>query len=223
MNKKILVVLLSYFSLPVCADFQDDLPVNFPKTEKNNNSSTNSESSISPVPSRPSNLKPSLEKQNPKSDFDLGDHNNNAPILFSGEHGSGSRNKGILNLVGNAYISQDNTTLRSNKAQLFTHPGQLPSPGSSQILKAVAIGNVVITKSKTKNSSQLKATSDEAEFIVADRMLILKGNAKVWRDQEYINGANIKINLVSGDVEIIQPQGNINPNSLPNTNHNLLP
>ena len=221
-----------FFTSSAFADFQNELPSNFPAPVQNqapgsgsttttqpktNSSKKKKKEKPSPTNQTNTPTQPAPAQNPPKNQgafgSEMGNHDNNAPVFFSGNHGDGSRTTGILNLVGNAVIIQDDTTLKSNKAQIFSFPGTLPTPGTSRIQRALATGNVRIFKKATPTAPEIKATGDETEFLVPDRILILSGKAKVWRSNEYLNGDKIKINLNSGDIEVIRPEGTIDPKS----------
>ena len=46
--------------------------------------------------------------------------------------------------------------------------------------------------------------------------MILKGKAKVWKEQEFINAEYIEINLETGDISLKEPHGTIDPRSTSN-------
>lgn len=235
---RLIFIFILFFNFSAFADFKNELPSNFPgqvspegpasssqktKGAKNGKPGSNS---IKPVPANKNEeqtqASPPPSSPNNEGAFgsELGNHDSNAPVFFSGNHGNGSRLTGILNLIGNAVIIQDDTTLKSNKAQIFSLPGTLPAPGTSRIQRAIATGNVRIFKKETPTAPEIKATGNEAEFIVPIRILILKGKAKVWRKNEYLNGDTIKISLNTGDIEIISPEGTIDPRSANNNFNN---
>ncbi len=213
------------------ADFKDDLPSDYPtqpelnssvssqrETKKSKNSSSPAHSSSSvPTNSKSKTTAPEAKQNSSENQgafgSELGNHDSNAPVHFTGKHGNVSRKTGIMNLVGDAVIVQDDTTLKSNMAQIFSFPGTLPTPGSSRIQRALATGNVRVFKKATASSPEIKATGDETEFLVSERILILKGKAKVWRSNEYLNGDIIKVELNSGDVHVIRPEGTVDPKS----------
>ena len=216
------VIFLTFFAH---ADFQNDLPSNFPAPTQQNKIQ---ESNLPlPTQSKTNLKKKSKAKTASTSETtsvspnafgqDIGNHDNNAPVFFSGNHADGSRTTGILNLVGNAIISQDDTTLKSNKAQIFSFPGTLPTPGMNRIQRALATGNVRIVKKATLSAPEIKASGDETEFFVQEKILILKGRAKVWKINEYLNGDIIKVNLNSGDIEVLHPEGTVDPKSANNS------
>jgi lipopolysaccharide transport protein LptA len=220
----ILFILSLFFSSSAFADFQDNLPTDFPSEKRinHNNLQNDIQKNTTPQPKKEIK-KPKEEEKNTVNSSnktggafstELGNHDSSAPVLFSGQHGDGSRTTGILNLVGDVVITQDDTTLKSNKAKIFSTPGNIPTPGGSRIQKAIATGNVNIFKKATASAPEIRATGDETELIVPSRILILRGKAKVWRTKEYLNGDTIKINLQTGDIDILRPEGTIDPKAM---------
>ncbi len=233
-------ISLLFLSSIAWADFKNDLPSAYPihveeakPSSRNGNPDTkNSKQEKNIPPSAKSSQQNSQQKSPSKNpgafEQEVGNHNSDAPVYFSGKYGEGSRKTGILNLIGDAVIIQDDTTLKSNKTQIFSNPGSVPSSGKSRVEKALAIGNVRIFKKVSLTAPEIKATGEEAELQVADRVLILRGKAKVWRAEEYINADIIEIHLNTGDIKLIKPVGTVDPRSANNTfnnksNDNLTP
>lgn len=211
------------FSPTAWADFEHGLPKSFvpdapvhpqaaPQPNGSGRPPAADKAPQSPVPPKKSTATQPSSPEKPASD--MGSHDNNAPVLFSGDQGSGSRKTGVINLIGHAVITQDDTTLTSHLAQIFSLPGNLPTTGSGRVQRALAKGHVHILKNSTPASPEIRASADETEFLVGPRVLVLRGNAKVWRAKEYLHGDQIKINLSSGDIEILKPQGTLDPRSV---------
>lgn len=197
------------------ADFNSNLPNNYvapqpsisDPQDKNNTVGNKQESENKPK----NNSKSSKQTDNPTNE-DFTKHNSNAPVYFKGKSADGSRKSGILNLTGNVVLIQDDTTLTSDKAKLIGKAGTNSfSSSSMSIYKATAVGNVHILKKSTLNSPEIKASANEIEFLVPKRIMILKGKAKVWKGQEYINAEYIELNLNSGDINLKEPHGTIDP------------
>lgn len=161
------------------------------------------------------------EKKIPSEDDLFGNtitkHNSKAPVYFQGDWADGSKKKGILKLIGNVLISQDNLTLKSDKAQLIQKNDKIKSDSApnakSTIQQAVATGNVRIYKGTASLSPEIKASCDKVEFDIEQKILTLTGHSKVWRNAEYIHANSIEINLDSGDIHLSEPQGTIDPQS----------
>ena len=154
------------------------------------------------------------KSENSLADNDpLANHNSNAPVFFQSDTGNGSKKTGILNLVGNVKIIQDDTTLTSNKAQLLGKSGEMTLTGSKSVQKAIATGNVHIFKKATAKAQEVKATADKIEFFVPERKMILQGKAKVWKGQEFINADIMEIDLNTGDIKLKAPHGTLDPRS----------
>lgn len=223
----ILFTLFFIYNQNANADFENTLPNNFNNSP--NSKSPESSDSNNTVRKKNETEKKSKEntsKKNPSSqdnsliNNDLAKHNSNAPVYFEGKTADGSRKSGILNLVGNVVIIQDDTKLTADKAQIIGNPGNNFGSGSRSIQKAIATGNVHILKKTSQNAPEIKATANEIEFLVPKRIMILKGKAKVWKEQEFINAEYIEINLDTGDINLKEPHGTIDPRSSATLNKN---
>ena len=102
-------------------------------------------------------------------------------------------------------------------------PGGRPATfgsGSRAIQKAIAIGNVRINKKGSASSPEMKATANTIEFLVPQKIMILKGKAKVWKAQEYVNAEYIEMNLETGDIKLKEPHGTVDPKASVNFSKN---
>ncbi|KAB8036264.1 hypothetical protein GCL60_15890 [Silvanigrella paludirubra] len=216
-------------SLSVClsflqnsyADFEESLPNNFNSqsskpTEQTDSSNTVRNKNDIDKKTKENSTKKSSGTQENSSSNEFAKHNSNAPVYFDGNTADGSLKTGILNLVGNVVLIQDDTKLTSDKAKLIGNPGKNFTSGSRSIQKAIATGNVHILKKSSPNAPEIKANADEIEFLVPKRIMILKGKAKVWKEQEFINAEYIEINLETGDISLKEPHGTIDPRSTSN-------
>lgn len=207
------------------ADFENTLPNNYslPKTqplsESNNSNNTIRNREEIEKKSKQSSIPPAQQKQD--NGFLNGDstkHDSNAPVFFKAKTADGSRKTGVLNLVGNVVIIQDDTKLTSDKAQLIGKPGNTFGSGSTAIQKAIATGDVHILKKSSPTAPEIKASANVIEFLVPNKIMILKGKAKVWKEQEFINAEYMEINLNTGDINLKEPNGTIDPRSKTNVN-----
>lgn len=207
------------------ADFKDEIPNNFkldspatqiPANPNSNNTIRKKYENDKKDLNNKNNLDNSSNKNN--DNFDFTKHNSNEPVFFKGDTAEGSRKTGILNLIGNVEIKQDDTKLTSDKAQLFGSTGSTLGSGSKAIHKAIATGNVKVNKKSSENTPEMKAVANTIEFLVPQRIMILKGKAKVWKAQEYINAEYIEINLNSGDIKLKDPHGTFDPKATSNAN-----
>ncbi|WP_186649485.1 LptA/OstA family protein [Fluviispira vulneris] len=192
------------------ADFKNILPDNYDyETNKIDNSKAIENNT--PVSAPKNKVKPKKSESDLSNDF--ANHNQNSPVYFEGNKAEGSRKTGILNLIGNVVIMQDDLKLTSDKAQIISSPGTTSGSGSTSIQKAIATGNVNIFKKSTINSPEIRANANEIVFLVPEKTMILKGKAKVWRNKEFVNAEIISLNLKTGDISLKDPHGTIDPKS----------
>ncbi len=225
--KTTLINIVFLCPLKAFPDFNNEIPGHL-NLDSNSQPATNSHNSNNTVRKKYENDKKeniNTDKKNKPAnngniDSDFNKHNVNAPVFFKGDSAGGSGKTGILTLINNVEIIQDDTTLTSEKAQLFGSPGTTVGSGSKAIQKAIATGNVHIIKKSTANAPDMKATAHSIEFLVPKRIMILKGKAKVWKAQEYVNAEYIEMNLDTGDIKLKDPHGTIDPKSSSNYNNN---
>ncbi len=136
---------------------------------------------------------------------DITEHDDSAPIEVEGDLVTGVREKGVLNLVGNVKITQDDAKLTSDKATVFSEPG------TTRAQRALARGNVKFKKKPTESVPPLRAEADELEYFVADRRIRLFGKPRVWRGAELIQGKEIFVELDTGAVTIKGARGIVEP------------
>lgn len=218
----IISFIFFHYSENANADFENTLPDNYPAQKiqpspENNNSKNTIRNKDEAEKKLKQNTVPAKQDNGLLND-DLTKHNSNDPVYFKGASGDASRKTGILNLVGNVIIIQDDTKLTSDKAQLIGKPGSTFGSGSTSIQKAIATGNVHILKKSTPSAPEIKASANVIEFLVPTKIMILKGKAKVWKEQEFINAEYMEINLNTGDINLKEPHGTIDPRSTATVN-----
>ncbi|APJ02790.1 LptA/OstA family protein [Silvanigrella aquatica] len=216
LKQSALYFILIILSRPIYADFENTIPENYSpsqsQSEKEDRSSNNTIRNGNETEKKPKQQQ-AQKHDNGLLNSDFAKHNANAPVYFEGKTAEGSRKTGILNLVGNVVIIQDDTKLTSDKAQIIGKPGNSFGSSSTSVEKAIATGNVHILKKNSNNSPEIKASANTIEFLVPKRIMILKGKAKVWKAQEFINAEYIEINLDSGDINLKEPHGTLDPRS----------
>ncbi len=143
----------------------------------------------------------SPEKSTSKSNVS---HNTKSDISFSGDQARKKNDTYILD--GNVTLEQDKTTLKSNKAYLY-YAQTKSSDTSMKLERAIAKGNVRISKIISEDNTKFNATCNEVELLPEKKLLILTGNAKVWRDDEFVHAKVITINTETGDLNFDDPRG----------------
>ena len=112
-----------------------------------------------------------------------------------------SGNKGHLKLEKKVEISQGKLRLKSAKADIFSNQD------TKEVERILIEGNVYITNGEEDSENKIKAKSDKATFYADEQLLILKGNARLWRGTDLMRGKIIRYNLKTGWIEVEQVQG----------------
>lgn len=128
-------------------------------------------------------------------------HNSDADVSFSGDKGKKKGNNYILN--GHVTLSQENTTLQSDTATLYYIETKT---NKMKLDKAVAKGHVTIKKTLPEES-EFKAICEEVTLLPNKNLLILTGNAKVWRDDEFVHAKTIEVDTITGNLKLDDPRG----------------
>ena len=136
-------------------------------------------------------------------------HNSEATVQVEGDTVQGLRQEGKLILVGNVKIEQDGAVLTSDEATVFAEPN------TTQTQRALAKGNVKFRKKATSENPEIRGQSEELEFLVSERTMVLKGKPKLWRGEELIQGRVIEVDLDSGRVKIKGARGVVKPSPAP--------
>lgn len=141
---------------------------------------------------------------------ELTEHNQDADISFRGDQGL--KKDDFYDLTGHVFLKQDNTSLNSETARLYyskksSSPNSTSKMGRSGVERAIAKGNVKISKTVSPISPAFKADADEVELLVPQHKLILRGQAKFWRGDEFIHAEIITIDLDTNDISLQEPRG----------------
>lgn len=224
--KALLLICPFVFSVAL-ADFSDELPASSPSFKPTPTPtpkpvpalvppspvSTPQVSSPSPIkkdsPKENSAAGSSQDKAAPGSlSKDIAKHNSSAPFTYQAD---GElilmQEKGILTLVKNVILSQDDTTMWADRAELIA------PPNTTQWEKAIAKGNVKIKKKKTPSSPEIQAEANEIDYDIERKIIVLKGNPKIWRGQEIQQGEIMELNVTTGRFKTLRPKGVFDPKS----------
>jgi lipopolysaccharide export system protein LptA len=153
---------------------------------------------------------------------ELTEHNQQADISFSGDRGSKKEN--FYDLTGHALLKQDNLTIQSENIRMYFSKREQQAKGVSPIAEssfvdyAIANGSVRIVKTVVSAAPAFKANADQMELMIPTHTLILKGNAKFWRGDEFIHANMMVIDLKTNDVSLIEPRGTISAKKVSDQN-----
>lgn len=222
--KKIILIKITFIFIiqNSYADFKNSFSDNiYIKKEAKPENLNQSELSIKKQIETENNKKKLNPKKTDEGIFDdFSKHNTTAPIYFQGRMAEFSKKNGILNLIGNVTLIQDNTTLTAEKAELIGKPDSNFATGSTSIQKAIATGNVKVLKKGTTATPDINASASLIEFLIPQKIMILKGKAKFFKAQEVINAEYIEINLDSGNIRLQDTHGAVSPKDTMNLKKN---
>lgn len=136
------------------------------------------------------------------SKSDKGDrHNGAAPVVYSADTLEGSLVLGQVRLEGDVKIEQANAIMKADKAEIFS------DKKTTTPKKAIAKGRVSLFKSATAESEELRALAREMEYFIPIRKVILKGDPKIWRGPELLEGKVIEVFLDTNEIKVKGARG----------------
>ncbi|MEY2988805.1 MAG: hypothetical protein RJB13_2326 [Pseudomonadota bacterium] len=137
-----------------------------------------------------------------KNTRDRGDkHNEAAPVVYSADTLEGSLVLGQVRLEGDVKIEQANAIMKADKAEI------LSDKKTTTPKKAIAKGRVSLFKSATAESEELRALAREMEYFIPIRKVILKGDPKIWRGPELLEGKVIEVFLDTNEIKVKGARG----------------
>lgn len=129
------------------------------------------------------------------------------PINFQSDNLTGIRRDGMVELIENVVVTQSDLRLESNKAKIFF------DEASKEVKNLFAFGNVKITKKDEVSGKPIKAFGESAEYDNEKQIMTLRGDAKLYKGDDVINGNVIYYNLKTGWIKAEQVKGVVNPSS----------
>lgn len=123
------------------------------------------------------------------------------PIQITADELVGQVKNNYAEFIGNVEAVQGDFEIRSDRLRIYYRKNADPSNpdpvGGEAIEKIVAVGNV-----KIKSGSR-EAETDLAEYLVAEGLLVLKGeNSTVTDGKNSIRGSVIRLNRLDGKVSV---------------------
>lgn len=145
---------------------------------------------------------PQQQNSSNKSTLEAGaTHNASAPVVYSADSLEGSLVLGQVRLEGDVKIEQANAVMKADKAEIFSDK-ETTTPK-----KAIARGHVSLFKSATADSDELRALAREMEYFIPTRKVILKGDPKIWRGPELLQGKVIEVFLDTNEIKVKGARG----------------
>lgn len=170
-----------------------------------------------PATGKPSTSKPTTvatpQPAEPSSTGDgTFDHDSTAPVNYSAESGSGSRKDGSMELIKNVVITQAQTTMWSDKAEIFSFPG------TTKPRRVLAKGRVKLHKKPNAQGVEMRATADEIEYFADTQKAILRGRPVIQKGKEILRGEQIEVDMQTEAIKVKNPSGVVDPKAESTTN-----
>jgi lipopolysaccharide transport protein LptA len=223
----ILVTLVGTLSSPAYADIVDEEntppPSKTPQSTEVEAASTEREQAVgkkddakplkSPAPhnkdTRSSNTTTVIPPKSPEKSSKLGEAVGKksvakAPVHFESNGLKGLREKGMVELVQQVIVTQEDMKLESDVAQVFF------DEASHEVIKVLAQGRVRINGIDQNSGEKFRALADKAVFLNSERTVVLDGNAKLWRgDDSVIRSRKITYEMGTGWIRADRVAGEV--------------
>ena len=137
---------------------------------------------------------------------DKGGKKENQPVHFESKGLKGLREKGMVELVDDVIVTQADLKLEAQHAQVFF------DEASKDVLKVIADGNVKIYGVDENSGEKFKAFGNQAVFLNKDRIVVLEGNARLWRGEDsVIRSKKITYEMETGWIKADRVAGELVP------------
>lgn len=128
------------------------------------------------------------------------------PVHFESKGLKGLREKGTVELVENVVVTQGTFRMEADHAQVYF------DEAAKDVNKVIAEGNVKIFNLDENTGEKLKAYGNTVLFLNKDRVVILEGNARLWRGEDsMIRGKKITYEMDTGWIKADQVAGELTP------------
>ncbi len=128
------------------------------------------------------------------------------PVHFESKGLKGLREKGMVELVQDVVVTQSELRMEAEHAQVFF------DEASHEVVKVVAEGNVKINGVDENSGEKFKAFGNQAVFLNKDRIVVLEGNARLWRgDDSVIRSKKITYEMDTGWIKADRVAGELAP------------
>ncbi len=127
------------------------------------------------------------------------------PVLFESRSLQGLKDQGRVILKDEVVITQGDFRIDADEATIIF------DNKSRDVTKVLANGRVKISRSASEAKDRVRAECNEAIFYNAERKVLLRGNAKLWRSEDLVRGKQITYELDSGWIKADRVEGVVQP------------
>ncbi len=121
-----------------------------------------------------------------------------SPIHIEADRMVSQEQKNSVVFIGNVDAKQDDVIIRTDEMTVFYHPNN-QGASSSSVEKLICKGNVEISR------ANWLGTSNRMDYYADERVVVLTGDAKAWKDQNMVSGKKITYYLDDGRSEVEGP------------------
>lgn len=127
------------------------------------------------------------------------------PVHFESKGLRALKEKGTAELIQDVVVTQGTLRLEADKAKIYY------DDDVKDVVRVVAEGNIKIFKVDEESGEKIKAFGDRVEFDNKARIVVLEGNARLWRGADLVRGKKITYELDSGWIKADRVAGEVHP------------
>lgn len=128
------------------------------------------------------------------------------PVHFESKGLKGLREKGMVELVQDVVVTQADMKMEADHAQVFF------DEATHEVQKVIAEGNVKVHGIDENSGEKFRAYGNQAVFLNKDRIVVLEGNAKLWRGEDsVIRSKKITYEMDTGWIKADRVAGELAP------------
>jgi len=136
------------------------------------------------APSRPRPARPAATAPAPGPEMPGAGQDRRAPVTVDADQLENLQKEGLVVFTGNVVATQNHSTQYADRMEVYLDDRR------DRIVRTVSTGNVRIITRDCRTG-----TAKRVEYYDTEQMVVLIGNARVWRDDNVVTGERITIYL----------------------------
>lgn len=131
------------------------------------------------------------------------------PVQFESKGLRALKEAGTAELIDNVIVTQGSMRLEADRAKVYY------DDAAKDVRRVIAEGNVKVFKVDADSGEQIKAFGERGEFDNELRVVVLEGDARLWRGADLVRGKKISYELESGWIKADRVAGEVYPQEKP--------
>ena len=147
----------------------------------------------------------SEHKDDGKKQYKTGRNNSDLPVEYKSEGIRAAKEANIIELKKDVEVKQGDFKMNANSAIIYFN-GE-----TEEVKEVIAEGNVKIYKGAPDTGGVVKARGNKMTFDAEKQIVIIVGNARLWRGDDLMKGRKIIYNMKTGWVNAEKVEGIVQP------------